>query len=167
MGLYNYIKKGGLVKNLKTFLAMLLTCSVLLHAEKPLPAGGVLADNKINNGTYTLDYKDITLLIPPYEIVVARLKTLRPPTHIIATFQVPDMLEIQDYPRFSPDGRYLLILNAPWSLLYQEHPTTYEWNLFDLTQQKTIKTFSWGSYPIFMKNKNAVLTSNGTEFTLP
>ena len=135
-----------------------------MTSERPTCA--VLNGDAINNGTYTLECENITSWFSSEDVVVVRLKMLRLSKKIIGTFQLPDFLQKQDYPLFNADKRFLLILNASWSVFYNPHPTSYEWNLFDLTQQKTIKTFPWQSYPIFMKDKKHILLKSGTEISL-
>jgi len=122
----------------------------------------------IKGGDYRLESKIIkTFFIQQLPIVQLKYKGNE---KAIATFQLPHHLELgeDELPQFSGDNKYLLILTAQWSLFYQDMPKVFEWHLFNLKQQKTIKKFPRQAKPQFSGDDRIVKWKQGSEdFEIP
>ena len=114
-------------------------CTVLLFVMSSFQLSAVCILSNIKTASHKLKLEAITRFYMTAEIPIVVLYQNNPEKQI-ATFQSPALLQQNDNecPQFSVDGRYLLILNTPWSLLYDANPAYYEWNLFDITAGKTI-----------------------------
>jgi hypothetical protein len=139
------------MKKLKIF------CTVLLFLMLSIQLSAVCILSNTRTASHKLKLEAITRFYMTAEIPVVVLYQNNPEKQI-ATFQSPTFLEQKDNecPQFSMDGRYLLILNVPWSLLYDANPDYYEWNLFDIATGKTITTFSREENPQFDVNNRIV-----------